>query len=94
MNQEQLEMKLEDKTLRIEEISRFCATVLQNLTDESSTIKDSDSDIVLSGMSEKLDFVINELTAMKKDVELIETAWNWLLEEQEVGHGNSRTIEK
>lgn len=83
MNQEQLEMKLEDKTLKIEETSRFCATVLQNLCDESSTITDSGSDIALSGIGEKLDFVINELTAMKKDVDLIESVEKLLQDEQE-----------
>ena len=83
MNQEQLEMKLEDKTLKIEEMSRFCATVLQNLCDEGSTIANKDSDIILTGMGEKLDFVINELTDMKKDVDLIESVWNLISDEQE-----------
>lgn len=83
MNQEQLEMRLEDKTLKVEETSRFCATVLQNLCDESSTVTNEESDVVLSDMGEKLEFVINELTAMKKDVDLIESSWNWISEEQE-----------
>lgn len=83
MNQEQIEMRLEDKTLKIEETSRFCATVLQNLCDESSTITNDESDVVLNGMGEKLELVINELTAVKKDVDLIESVWNWISEEQE-----------
>lgn len=83
MNQEQLEAKLEEKTLKVEEMSRFCGTVLQSLCDVSSTITDSGSDITLSGMGEKLDFVINELTAMKKDVDLIESVEKLLEDEQE-----------
>ncbi|EGO7832330.1 hypothetical protein FH947_001898 [Enterococcus faecalis] len=81
MNQEQLEMKLEHKTLEIEEMSRFCATVLQNLCDEGSTITHEESDKCLSKISEKLDFVINELTDTKKDVDLIESVENWLYSE-------------
>ena len=81
MNQEQLEMKLEDKTLKVEKMSRFCSVVLKNLCDEGSTITDDKSDDCLSGMGEKLDFVINELTDMKKDVDLIESVENWLYSE-------------
>lgn len=78
MNQEQLEMKLEARILKIEEVSRFYAGILENITDEGSTVTVSGSDEALCTMREKIDFLIAELTLIKKDAELIESVENLL----------------
>lgn len=72
MSKEKFEMKLEERLLKVEKLSKTCADILENITDESSVIKDSQSNEVIATISGKLDFVINELTEMKKDAAYIE----------------------
>lgn len=72
MSKEKIEMKLEERILKVEKLSKACADILVNITDESSTITDSKEDKVINDLSGKLDFVINTLTEMKKDVAYIE----------------------
>ena len=72
MSKEKIEMKLEDRLLKVEKLSKTCADILENITDESSAITDSKEDKVITDLSGKLEFVINTLTEMKKDVAYIE----------------------
>lgn len=72
MSKEKIEMKLEERILKVEKLSKACADILVNITDEGSTITDSKEDKVITDLSGKLDFVINTLTEMKKDVAYIE----------------------
>lgn len=72
MSKEKIEMKLEERILKVEKLSKACADILMNITDDGSTITDSKEDKVITDISGKLDFVINTLTEMKKDVVYIE----------------------
>lgn len=72
MSKEKIEMKLEERILKVEKLSKACADILVNITDEGSKITDSKEDKVITDLSGKLDFVINTLTEMKKDVAYIE----------------------
>lgn len=71
MKQSNFDSTLEKVMLRQQEICDFCSGVLNELFNDGNPIIDVETEEVLVLPVEKLEFVIEELNAIKPEVEMV-----------------------
>lgn len=81
MDMNKIEKKVEAMRVRQQELCIFYADVLKNLCDENSTIEDAQSGFSLYLPVEKIDYLVNELTALGEEIRTTDAIEAMLYEE-------------